>query len=248
MTERIVLMYHDLYRISGIESGFQNQSAFQYKIQVDDFEQQVAAISAYCQTHSDTEVEFTFDDGGVSFLTLAAPILEKYGLRGTFFISTYYLDTPLFLTSKQLQELVERGHRIGSHSHTHPVLTYLPDTEVANEWITSVKELSKFGDNIIYASIPNGNGNKTVMQKASEAGIKYLYTSVPTTKVKNINQMTICGRYVVYQGMTTTDVLSIITNRGKRKRMYFRWLCLQLLKSLLGNYYNKIKQLFFRKK
>lgn len=239
-------MYHDLYRISGTESGFQNQSAFQYKIQVDEFEQQVAQISAYCQTHPMVEVEFTFDDGGISFLTLAAPILEKYGLKGTFFISTHYLNTPLFLSSEQLQELVERGHRIGAHSHTHPVLTNLSESEIADEWNISVREISKVVDGNIRASIPNGNGNDLVMQKASEAGIKYLYTSVPTTKVQHVNQMVVFGRYVVYRGMN--DVLSIIASRRKRKYLYFKWLFVRLLKRLLGNYYNSLKQFFIRRK
>lgn len=62
-----------------------NENAFQYKIQVDEFEQQVATISAYCQNHSHTEVEFTFDDGGVSFLTLAAPILESTDYEAPFY-------------------------------------------------------------------------------------------------------------------------------------------------------------------
>ena len=42
-------MYHDLYIQSGAESGFQNESAFQYKIQVDEFEKQVKAVVDYCR-------------------------------------------------------------------------------------------------------------------------------------------------------------------------------------------------------
>lgn len=249
MKEKIVLMYHDLYCISGTESGFQNENAFQYKIQVDEFEQQVATISAYCQSHSHTEVEFTFDDGGVSFLTLAAPILEKYGLRGTFFISTHYIDTPLFLTSNQLQELVERGHRIGSHSHTHSMLTHLTESEVADEWKISLNELAKYitGSENVVASIPNGDGNTTVIRKAWDAGINHLYTSKPTTNIKNVGGMVIYGRFVVYKGMTKEDVLSIIANKSKRKRIYLRWWCLQILKMLLGRGYDKLKLIVFRR-
>ena len=39
---KIVLMYHDIYCESVSESGFQNASAFQYKVQVDEFEAHVA--------------------------------------------------------------------------------------------------------------------------------------------------------------------------------------------------------------
>ena len=220
---KIVLMYHDIYRDSVKESGFQNASAFQYKIQLDEFEKHVVAVSEYCKKHIDTEVEFTFDDGGVSFLTYVAPTLEKYGLHGTFFISTNYLNTPLFLTTKQLQTLAEHGHRIGSHSHTHPVLTELADKVIAEEWNVSVRELAKYVTSGMTASIPNGNGNKSVIRKAVEAGIKVLYTSVPTTRTKTLGDMLIAGRYVVYQGMKTKDVMAIVASKRKRRMMYIRW-------------------------
>lgn len=246
--KKVVLMYHDLYFHSPSESGFQNGSAFQYKIQVNEFEKQVEAVVEYCRKHPETEVEFTFDDGGVSFLTLATPILEKYGLRGTFFISTAYLNTPLFLTTEQVAELVKRGHRIGSHSHTHPVLTELGEERIAEEWHKSVGILKDYASSETIASIPNGNGDKTVMQKAAEAGIRKLYTSVPATRVTNLGGMQIWGRYVVYQGMTVGDVMAIVANRNRRRIMYSRWLCLLLIKSLLGKHYNSLKSLIFRVK
>lgn len=248
MAERIVLMYHDLYLHSPAESGFQNESAFQYKIQVDEFEKQVKNIVQYCQKHPEMEVEFTFDDGGISFLTLAAPILEKYGLRGIFFISTSYLNTPRFLTTEQLDKLVKRGHHIGSHSHTHPVLTDLKKERIAEEWHMSVEILKNYVLGETIASIPNGNGNKAVMQTAVEAGIQRLYTSIPTMSIMNLENMQIIGRYVIYQGMSVEDVMAIVTNRNIRWIMYSRWLCLQLIKGVLGKHYNSLKQLVFRAK
>lgn len=53
-------MYHDIYRDSVKESGFQNSSAFQYKVQLDEFEKHVVAVSEYCKKHTNVEVEFTF--------------------------------------------------------------------------------------------------------------------------------------------------------------------------------------------
>ena len=38
---KIALMYHDVYKQSGTESGFQNESAFQYKISEEEFESHV---------------------------------------------------------------------------------------------------------------------------------------------------------------------------------------------------------------
>jgi hypothetical protein len=42
---RILLMYHDVYKESALESGFTNKSAIKYKIQEYYFEDQVKAVS-----------------------------------------------------------------------------------------------------------------------------------------------------------------------------------------------------------
>ena len=244
---KIVLMYHDLYIQSGAESGFQNESAFQYKIQVDEFEKQVKAVVDYCREHIEIQVDFTFDDGGVSFLTLAAPILEKYGLKGIFFISTEYINTPLFLSSAQLQELSDRGHHIGSHAHSHKPLTTLSENEITKEWVNSINLIKPYTTTNISASIPNGDENSIVRKKALEAGINKLYTSVPTTRTKRFYGMPVFGRYVIYQGMTSTDVIAIISNKHHRNKILLEWRLLSLTKNILGNKYNKIKVLLFRR-
>ena len=239
-------MYHDIYRQTLDESGFQQESASQYKIQADIFEEHVKAVTQYCKEHPKVEVEFTFDDGGVSFLTLAAPILEKYGLRGIFFISTAYLNTPQFLATEQLDEVAKRGHRIGSHSHTHPMLTDLSENEITKEWTKSVDILRPFTTDDMTASIPNGDGNAVVMDKALKAGIERLYTSIPTTKITYFENMQVLGRYVVYQGMSTKDVIRIVSDEGYRRRLYIRWQLLHYAKSCLGSQYERLKCLYFR--
>ena len=120
--DSISLMYHCIYASIPQESGFQGAGAMIYKISSVDFEKQVNAISKYLEKNNleKEAVTFTFDDGGVSFITIIAPILERYGYRGLFFISTRYIGTEGFLTVDQIKELVTRGHMVGSHSHTHP--------------------------------------------------------------------------------------------------------------------------------
>ena len=85
---KIVLMYHDVYSDSETESGFQFPTSFPYKISAEKFESHVKLAHTYCKQNnlSLDSVEFTFDDGGVSFYTVIAPILEKYGFKGVFFI------------------------------------------------------------------------------------------------------------------------------------------------------------------
>lgn len=239
---KIVLMYHDVYVETPFESGFQNSL---YKISVDVFEKQVKALVGYCKHHQGTEIEFTFDDGGVSFYTVIAPILERYGLRGIFFISTKYINSPLFLNSSQVLELHRRGHIIASHSYSHPDnLASLSEDAIHEEWSKSKKDIESIIDNsILLASIPNGYGSRHVISKAYEAGIRILYTSVPTIKMTSYKDMKIIGRYVIYNRMSSDYPLLLIKNKVQRRKLYVRWLLINIMKFVLGNSYSKLKRM-----
>ena len=233
---KVVLMYHDIVTREDTSSGFQNENAFQYKVEESAFEEQVKALKG-------KDVVFTFDDGGVSFYTKAAPILEKYGLRGVFFISTKYIDTPGFLTSGQVKELADRGHIVGSHSHTHPeIFTKLSEMEIRDEWVKSYEILNKIlGNGDLTLSIPNGYASKIIMEEAINAGYTDIYTSEPTTKVRLFRNHKVIGRYVVHDGMGTQDVLCIVDSNGTRLKMALKWRLLNIVKGVLGSSYETVK-------
>jgi len=65
-------------------------------------------------------VLITFDDNYSSDYQIAAPILEKYGFRGLFFIISSKVDSRM---KARYMELKTRGHEIGSHSVTHAYMT-----------------------------------------------------------------------------------------------------------------------------
>jgi len=64
-------------------------------------------------------VVITFDDAWRDQYEHAAPILEEFGMRATFFAYTSVIGTPDYMTWAQLRDLAQRGHAIGSHSATH---------------------------------------------------------------------------------------------------------------------------------
>lgn len=68
-----------------------------------------------------TSFTTSWDDGDVLDLRLAV-LLEKYGLRGTFYIAKEYRKERL--SEAQIQEL-SRTHEIGAHTLTHPDLRTL---------------------------------------------------------------------------------------------------------------------------
>lgn len=229
-------MYHDIVTPSDKGSGFQNESAFQYKVDENRFEEQVKSLKG-------KNIVFTFDDGGVSFYTKAAPVLEKYGFRGVFFISTSYIGTSGFLTEVQIKELSNRGHIIGSHTHTHPDdISKLSREEVRREWKQSYDTLvGILGECVSIASIPNGNTTSMVLEEAVNSGFTEIYTSQPTTKVTSYRNHRLIGRYVIHNNMTTQDVVSIATCRGTQFKMSVKWHILSIIKKILGSSYKSIK-------
>ena len=72
----------------------------------------------------------TFDDGLLTHTENAAPILNQYGFKGTFYVIPPYLSETLpgiwrYGTWPDFQLLANQGHEIGSHTMRHYDLTSL---------------------------------------------------------------------------------------------------------------------------
>lgn len=247
---KVVLMYHDVYHHDHTESGFCRERDRLYKLDSLKFEDQVKCITEYLNTNNlpkDTIV-FSFDDGGKSFYTVIAPILEKYGYNGLFFISTKFIGADTFLSASQIRELNDRGHIIGSHAHTHEHLYTLSEAQVYQEWETSTRVLREIINRPIeYASIPNGDVSDRGIQIMNKLGIKYIYTSIPTTKISEYINSELIGRYVVLADSTTEKVLKIVSNKLVRRSILIKYYTISIIKQLLGSHYIQIKNALFRR-
>ena len=191
----------------------------------------------------------TFDDGYEDNFTIAAPILEKAGLRGTFYITSQLVElrellwfdqaaalwdvtnpsqweevagqltpghsaiAPCFeawsvwlkgdlttrfaavferlhsrdvltrevrdrfrlMTPDQVAELANRGHEIGAHTKTHPVLTQLRDEQCLREEIAGSRQQigDWIGDTPVGFCYPNGDTDPRVVQHVHQAGYEY---------------------------------------------------------------------------
>ena len=235
------LMYHDIFSISPGESGFTFRTAMPYKVELSIF---VAGLKALKALHPDNlgeYVEFTFDDGGVSAMEVAA-ILEENGLRGIFFISTAFIGKPGFLTAEQIHELHESGHIIGAHSHSHPY----EKKAIALEWEESVKILSGItGAPITTASSPHGLVSKDIIRKAAACGITTLYTTEPTIGPRIRSGVEIKGRFCIHRNDSPHDICLIALDRRKQSAMHVKWKALSILRAMLGKHYPKLKTLFY---
>ena len=105
------------------------------------------------------DIVLTFDDGFEECYTVIAPLLEKYGVRGCFFINANYieaddsyqqqfnerihLDSKKPMTWAQVKDLHNRGHLIGSHTLDHENLSKLKDYEIEKQIKTNKDILEK---------------------------------------------------------------------------------------------------------
>ena len=237
------LMYHDVTP-PGLEetSGFPGGDAGRYKLTTSQFEQHLDAIARVAAPRP----IFTFDDGGVSAVEFIAGRLEVRGLRGHFFITTGYIGLQGFLTRSQIRELAERGHTIGSHSHTHPLRMALcsPD-QLAREWTTSLSLLSDIvGTAIHTASVPGGHYSKAVGDAARAAGIRTLFTSEPTfeRRVRPDSDLVVVGRFAIQRTTTAATAAALVAGRRlARWRHAAVWNLKTVAKSLGGRRYLEVR-------
>jgi len=127
---------------------------------------------------SPKSIMITFDDGHVSNLTLAVPILAKYNFCAEFFITTGCVGRPKYLDRKQIQALREAGMGVGSHTVSHPMLDNLGEEGIRNELKESKDFLEDLlGEEVIGVSIPGGRTNSDVRSIAFDCGYRAVLTS-----------------------------------------------------------------------
>lgn len=82
---------------------------------------------------SEPKISITFDDGWLSSYVNGAKILEKYQMRGTFYIVPDLIGRNEYMNEEQLSDLAQRGHQIGSHTFDHRDLSMMDAKGVENE-------------------------------------------------------------------------------------------------------------------
>jgi peptidoglycan/xylan/chitin deacetylase (PgdA/CDA1 family) len=120
------------------------------------------------------QIHLSFDDGHRLDLYLAE-VLEAHGFRATFF-----LPDRCDLHHGEVRELAHRGHQIGGHTVTHPVLRDLPFDLQYWEVQTNRDTLENIlGTAVTDFAYPKGKYDTTTIEAVRRAG----YLTARTTDV-----------------------------------------------------------------
>lgn len=124
------------------------------------------AIVGYSEL-PDKPVLLTFDDGYLDNYEIAFPILEEFGLKGTFFIISEFIDTGRegYMTWAMVEEMARAGHRFESHSRTHPDLTKKDHDDLVWEILGAQETIAAHtGSRPRYFCYPGGDYNADTIQ------------------------------------------------------------------------------------
>jgi peptidoglycan/xylan/chitin deacetylase (PgdA/CDA1 family) len=115
-------------------------------------------------------VSVTFDDGWASQYQNALPILNKYGIKATFYIISGEMnDTPDYMSTAQIQNLYSQGMEIGSHTITHTDLTGVSQSKLIQEMSQSQIALQNaIGAPVVNFAYPYGAYNANTVSAGQQ--------------------------------------------------------------------------------
>jgi peptidoglycan/xylan/chitin deacetylase (PgdA/CDA1 family) len=256
------LMYHDVVAPGAEDgSGFPGGDAAIYKLERAQFDDHLdsitRAVAGSGHERATTAAELVrrspsrppvvllhFDDGGASALS-TADRLERAGWRGWFHITTDRIGSPGFVTVRDVAELDQRGHAIGSHSCSHPArMSSLPFAGMVREWAESTARLSDIaGKRIAVASVPGGYSSRQVVLAAEQAGIELLFSSEPTSRFDWVRGCLVLGRYAIQRTTRAAEAAAVaIGARGPRIRQWAAWNGKKVLKRAGGTYWLALRK------
>lgn len=249
------LIYHDVVPADDPDSaGFPGPLAARYKLDPAHFARHLDAIEAAGVSvglaGEGPDCSFTFDDGGASAM-LAAEMLEERGWRGHFFVTSARIGTPGFLTAGEVRALRDKGHGVGSHSHTHPTyMGKLDRAQIAEEWRLSRDALAEvLGAPPETCSVPGGFLTRRVIEEAAEAGYSLLMTSEPRARTERRGDLVVFGRYTIWSTTSPAQAAGYARGAfGARARLAVEWNAKRVIKTIAPGGYMVLRKVRARRR
>ncbi|MEW6102055.1 MAG: polysaccharide deacetylase family protein [Candidatus Omnitrophota bacterium] len=136
----------------------------------------------------DNPLWVTFDDGYKDNFTNAYPVLRKFNIPATFFITTDYIDklqaeNNLFMSWDEIRNLKNEGFSVGAHTKSHGILAELSSDKVIEEISESKERLEReLGASVVSFAYPKGKTRHCNLEFSAsvlkEKGFKLAVTTV----------------------------------------------------------------------
>lgn len=147
---------------------------------------QLADLVAARQCPPARTMVVTVDDSEINGFKVAAPVLERLGLRATFFVLPGYAGRTGSLNFGKMRKLVARGHGIGNHSWTHRDLRGLSTDALFKQVEKAQRRLAKeLGFRPRTFAYPYAVWNDRVIERVRQSGFELAFTAGPGATLKS---------------------------------------------------------------
>lgn len=212
MKKNLILTYHKIFRESELVNQF---LADQYSVSEANFENQIRAILDrnieivslenlfLGKVNGDFSVALSFDDGNASDYDIVFPILKKFNIPATFFISIGNLNNGKLEVEKLVELSENKLIEIGSHGLTHRDLRTLQVDEIRKELQESKEQLQQIIQKPVdFFALPYGSGDSGIYKLCSECGYKAVFTTRKQFNPVKSGSF-LYNRWTIKAGMTT---------------------------------------------
>lgn len=143
-------------------------------------------------------VVLTFDDGYGDNVTIAGPVLQRYGMLATFNVVVSKIGDGKHMNREQLQALAHAGNDIGCHSLTHPDLRKINEAQLETEVVAAKQQLEAvLGEPVLTYCYPDGKYDQRTLAAVRKADYKVALTTGLTSGRFDTSRPFEVGRYRV---------------------------------------------------
>ena len=154
----------------------------------------VKKVPIYRVGRDDNKISISFDCAyGDEFTLDILDTLDKYNVKCTFFVVEFWVKK----FPDKVEEIISRGHEIGTHSKTHPKMSTLSSEQIREELVSSISAIEKItSKKVKLFRAPFGDYDNELLEVASSLDLYTIQWDVDSLDWKNLTAEEICNRVV----------------------------------------------------
>ncbi len=152
------------------------------------------SLPIYSVDRTDKKIAISFDCAwGVDFTDKLLDVMEKNGVRCTFFAVQFWVEK----YPEYVEKIVAAGHEIGTHSRTHSYMSKQSQAEIKDELTTSSLAIERLtGQKVTLFRPPYGDYNNLLIDTCNSMGIFPIQWDVDSLDWKNLSATEIAMRVI----------------------------------------------------